>query len=268
MAHRLDGRVAIVTGAGGGVGRAISKRLVEAGCHVMLADTDEGQLAATLDAVGSDGPGKVEHFHCDVCQRLDTNNLLAATMSAFDRLDILINAARRVDRVDFFDLTEQDIDQAMETNLKSSLLISQAAARKMIALAKDRDEPCQGAIVNISSIAAKRTLPELLPFSVSCAALDQLTRSMAVALAPEGVRVNGVAVGGIMTRSIREALKEVDDLRAEVTAATPLDRIGEPAEAAEVALYLASDAASFVTGQIVAVDGGRSLLDPLAKPAV
>jgi len=156
----------------------------------------------------------------------------------------------------------------METNLKSTFVLSQAAARKMIQLAKDRDEPCKGAIVNISSIAATRTLPTLLPYSVSCAALDQLTRSMAVSLASSGIRVNAIALGGVMTRSIKEAMKELDDFRAQMTAVTPLGRIGEPAEAAEVALYLASDAASFVTGQVVAVDGGRSLLDPLATPAV
>jgi 7-alpha-hydroxysteroid dehydrogenase len=171
-------------------------------------------------------------------------------------------------RGDFFELTAQDFEQVMETNLKSTFVLSQGAARKMIQLAKERDERCKGSIVNISSVAATRTLPQLLPYSVSCAALDQLTRSMAVALAPKGIRVNGVALGGVMTRSIRDALKELDDFRAQMTAVTPLGRIGEPAEAAELALYLASDAASFVTGQVVTMDGGRSLLDPLATPAV
>ena len=180
----------------------------------------------------------------------------------------MVNAARRIDHGDFFDLNEAVFDEVMETNLKSAFVLSQAAARKMIQQAKDRDEPCNGAIVNISSISARRTLAQLLPYSVSCAALDQLTRSMAVALASSGVRVNGIALGGVMTSRIRDALKEIEDFRAELTAVTPIGRIGEPREAAEVALFLASDAASFVTGQIVAVDGGRGLLDPLATPVV
>lgn len=234
----------------------------------MLSDASEANLSEAREALGSGGPGEVEAFHCDVCERLDNKNLLAATLSTYDRIDIVVNAARRVAHGEFFELSDQDFDDVMQINLKSAFLLSQAAARKMIALAKDRDEPCNGAIVNISSIAANRTLPQLLPYSVSSAALDQLTRCMAVALAPEGIRVNGVALGGVMTGNIREALKEVDDFRAEMTAVTPMGRIGEPVEAAEVALYLASDAASFVTGQIVTMDGGRSLLDPLGIPAL
>jgi len=268
MAYRLEGRTAIVTGAGGGVGRAIARRFSEEGVNVMLADTDEGNLSEAVEVVGASGAGKLETFHCDICQRLDTNNLLAATLSAFDRIDIVVNAARRIERGEFFELKEENFDQVIQTNLKSTFMLSQTAARRMIQLAKEREEKCKGAIVNISSIAATRTLPTLLPYSVSCAALDQLTRSMAVSLAPSGIRVNAIALGGVMTRSIREAMKELDDFRAQMTAVTPLGRIGEPAEAAEVALYLASEAASFVTGQVVAVDGGRSLLDPLATPAV
>lgn len=268
MSYRLEGRAAIVTGAGGGVGRAIAKRFSEAGVNVMMADADESQLGSTKDLVGADASGAVEAFHCDVCRKLDTNNLLAATLSAFDRIDIVVNAARRIDSGDFFDIKEKVFDEVMETNLKSAFVLGQAASRKMIQQAEDREEPCTGAIVNVSSIAARRTHAHLLPFSVSCAALDQLTRSMAVALAPTGVRVNGIALGGVMTRNIREAMKESEDLRDEITAVTPVGRIGEPAEAAELALFLASDAASFVTGQILSVDGGRSLLDPLATPAV
>jgi 7-alpha-hydroxysteroid dehydrogenase len=120
--------------------------------------------------------------------------------------------------------------------------------------------------VNVTSVAAQLTLPELAPYSVSCAAVDQLTRSMAVALAPRGVRVNAVSIGGVMTGALKDALREREDLRGQMIGVTPIGRIGEPAEAAEVAVFLASDAASFVTGQIVAVDGGRSLLDPLAIP--
>ena len=128
------------------------------------------------------------------------------------------------------------------------------------------EQAFRGALVNISSIAAQRTVPELLAYSVSCAALDQLTRSFAAALAPQAIRVNAVALGAVMTRRLREALSERGELRDEMVSVTPLGRIGEAEEAAEAALFLASPAASFVTGQVLAVDGGRLVLDPLASP--
>ncbi|MEL6680730.1 MAG: SDR family oxidoreductase, partial [Pseudomonadota bacterium] len=140
-------------------------------------------------------------------------------------------------------------------------------ARKMIKHAEERgDEGPAGSIVNITSIAAQRTVPELLAYSVSSAALDQMTRSLALALAPDRVRVNGVALGAVMTAHLQDALRERNTLREDLINATPLGRIGEAEEAAEAAVFLASDLSSFITGQILAVDGGRTLLDPVERP--
>ncbi|MEM1345639.1 MAG: SDR family oxidoreductase, partial [Pseudomonadota bacterium] len=156
-------------------------------------------------------------------------------------------------------------DAAYTDNVRNVFTLAQATARRMIAQSED-DPDFRGAIVTVTSIAARRTVPELFAHSVSCAALDQLTRSMAACLAEHRIRVNGVAIGSVMTQTLREALKERSDLREEMVRVTPLGRIGEAEEAAEAAVYLASDKASFVTGQIMAVDGGRTVLDPLASP--
>ncbi|MES2144732.1 MAG: SDR family oxidoreductase, partial [Pseudomonadota bacterium] len=124
-----------------------------------------------------------------------------------------------------------------------------------------------GSIINLSSIAAHLTRPELLGYSVASAAVDQMTRSMAVALAPMGIRVNAVAFGSVMSASLQATLKDNPDYRAEITQGTPLQRIAAPAELAETVQFLASDASNFITGQILTVDGGRSLIDPVAAPA-
>jgi 7-alpha-hydroxysteroid dehydrogenase len=150
----------------------------------------------------------------------------------------------------------------------TALRLSQAVARRMIKQAKDGDDDAYvGSIVNLSSIAARRTHPDLLAYSVSSAALDQMTRSMAVALASKRIRVNAVAFGSVMSASLKGTLREHDDMREAIVGCTPLQRIASPNEVADAVQYLASDAAGFVTGQIITVDGGRTLIDPSAVSA-
>jgi len=149
----------------------------------------------------------------------------------------------------------------------TSLRLSQLVARRMIKQAEGREDGPVGSIINISSIASRRARPELLAYSVSTAALDQMTRSLAVALAPERIRVNAVAFGSVMSASLKEALKENRDFRDEIEANTPLRRIASPQELTETVQYLASDGAGFMTGQVLTVDGGRTLLDAVDAPA-
>ena len=264
MVDRLSGKTVIITGAAGDLGRAVALRLASAGARLMLADGADEALTALSEELADSG-ASAERFSCNLEEKLSVNNLLAATHSAFGRIDILVNAERHPTPGAFIDLKPAEFDAVWDSNVRSVFVLSQAVARKMIAQGKE-DPDFQGAIVNITSIAARRTVSSLFAYSVACAALDQLTRSMAANLAEHRIRVNGVALGSVMTASLRNALRERSELRDEMIRVTPLGRIGEVEEAAHAVAYLASDEASFVTGQIIAVDGGRTVLDPLASP--
>lgn len=264
MTRPLEGRTAIVTGAGDGVGRAIALRFAAAGARVLASDRDEAALEQVTERI-REGGGEAAAFACDLASSLSAANLIAAALDSYDRLDVLVNGARRVAGGAGLDTEPARLTESFEVTVRAAFQLTQAAARRMVAQRKEAGgEGPAGAVVNVTSVAARRSSPELLHHSVACAALDQLTRSMALALAPQGVRVNAVALGAVMTGSLREALKSRPDLRQALTRVTPLGRIGDAEEAAEAALFLASPAAGFVTGQVLAVDGGRDLLDPLA----
>lgn len=266
MSFSITGKTAIVTGAAHGVGLAIGRHFVEQGANVVFADLDEDGLHRELDQlIKEDGP--VRLFAGDLRQKLTVANLLSLTVDAFDRVDILVNAARRFQVTDPLDPDDDSVEKLLEQNMMTALRISQATAKRMIRQSEGNDEDPAGSIINISSIAARRAHPQMLAYSVSTAALDQMTRSLAVALAPKRIRVNAVAFGSVMSASLKDALKEEDGMRSEILRHTPLARIASPGEVSDAVQYLASDAAGFVTGQIITVDGGRTLIDPAAVSA-
>ncbi|KUF09221.1 SDR family NAD(P)-dependent oxidoreductase [Pseudoponticoccus marisrubri] len=265
MGFSIEGKTAIVTGAANGVGLAIARHFVDKGANVMLADMDEPRLHKECGKTDDDG--NMRYFAGDLRERLTMANLLSATLDAFDRVDVLINGSRQMLPSDPLDIEDDTVPQLLEQNLMTSLRMSQLVAKRMIKQAKDQTEGQVGSIINLSSIAARRTHPELLGYSVSCAALDQMTRSMAVALAPERIRVNAVAFGSVMSASLKDTLKEHTSYRSDIEDHTPLGRIAAPRDLAETVQFLSCDGAGFVTGQILTVDGGRTLLDPVAAPA-
>ncbi len=265
MSFSIAGKTAIVTGAANGVGLAIAQSFALAGANVMFADMDETRL---LKELGDDRDENIAYFAGDLRQRLTIANLLSATVDAFDRVDILINAARQVIPSKPLCSTDDAMDVMLEQNLITPLRLSQAVAKRMILQAeKDGvDEGPIGSIVNLTSIADRRAHPDLLAYSISTAALNQMTQSLAVALAPRRIRVNAVAFGSVMSESLKMTLKQDDSHRSDLIAHTPMGRIAGAHEITDAVQFLASESASFTTGEILTVDGGRSLLDTARAP--
>ncbi|MEL6620738.1 MAG: SDR family oxidoreductase [Pseudomonadota bacterium] len=266
MSFLISGKTAIVTGAANGIGLAVARQFADRGANVMCADMDEKRLANELGDVVEDG--NIRYFAGDLRQRLTIANLISATIDAFDRVDILVNASRQVMITDALDPEDDTVDILLEQNLMTALRLSQQVARRMIKQAEGQDEAQSiGSIINLSSIAARQTRPELLGYSIASAGLEQMTRSMALALSPHRIRVNAVAFGSVMSASLQASLGDHPDWRDEIEGQTPLHRIAAPTELVDAVQFLASDGSGFVTGEIMTVDGGRSLLDPVGAPA-
>jgi 7-alpha-hydroxysteroid dehydrogenase len=265
MSFSISGKTAIVTGAANGIGLAIARNFADRGANVMCADMDEARLKEEL------GPhldeGNMRYFAGDLRQRLTIANLISATIDAFDQVDILINASRQVMTTDVLDVEDTSVEVLLEQNMMTSLRLSQQVAKRMIKQSADQTEGSVGTIVNLSSIAARSTRPELMGYSIASAAMEQMTRSMALALAPQRIRVNAIAFGSVMSASLKSSMIENSEWRDEIEAKTPLGRVAGPGELVDAVQFLASDASAFMTGEVVTVDGGRSLLDSVEAPA-
>ncbi|MEO1204923.1 MAG: glucose 1-dehydrogenase [Pseudomonadota bacterium] len=257
----LSKRVALVTGGAAGIGRAIVERMALEGAQVVVVDLNDEAGRETVSAV--EGLGREAVYRsANISERLDVHNLMAACADAFGRLDILVNNAGVVDTVDFLELDEAEFDRVMATNVKGAFLLSQAVARRLIKQAEtstDINAPA-GAIVNVSSITAHFGAPDHVAYSASKGAMMQLTKSMALALAPHGIRVNAVAPGSI-EGDVLDALLDSKAQRQAAQIRTPLGRFGSPEEIAAVVAWLASEQASYLTGTTIWADGGRMALN-------
>ena len=258
MSHQihfgLADRVFVITGGAQGIGEACARRLVADGAAVALWDVDDAQgqaLAAALAAGGA----RVAYQHCNVARKADVDAALAATLAAFGRVDGLVNNAGIFKAAAFLDISEADWDAVIDVNLKGHFLVGQAVAKQLVA------QGGGGAIVNMSSVNARLTIASIASYNASKGAIDQLTRVMALGLAEHRIRVNGVAPGTIATELAARAVLTSEEAKARIMSRTPMQRLGEPAEIAAVVAFLLSDAASYMTGETVLVDGGRMTLN-------
>ncbi len=248
---QLQDKVALVTGAASGIGFAIAAAFVAEGAKVLLADVNQAKGEAAAQSLGDAAAFAV----CDVGDKVSATAAVAAAVARFGRLDILVNNAGIIHPADFLELEEEDFDRVLRVNLKGAFLCAQAAARQMVAQAG-----AGGAIINLSSVNAVMAIPNQTAYNVSKGGINQLTRNAALALAPHGIRVNAIGPGSILTDMLTVVMDD-EAAKARILSRTPLGRCGTVEEMASIAVFLASPASSYITGQTLYADGGRMAMN-------
>ncbi|HOK12311.1 MAG TPA: glucose 1-dehydrogenase, partial [Ottowia sp.] len=217
----LRDRVVIVTGGAQGIGEACARRFAREGARVVVADVQDARGQALAAELGA------SYLHCDVGDKAQVDALVAQVMRAHGRIDVLVNNAGIFKAADFLDVTEADFDAVLRVNLKGAFLVGQAVAREMARAGR-------GSIVNMSSVNSVLAIPSIASYNVSKGGINQLTRAMALALADKGVRVNAVGPGTIATELAAQAVLTSEDARNKIMMRTPMKRLGEPGEIADV----------------------------------
>jgi glucose 1-dehydrogenase len=251
---RLTGKCAVVTGAASGIGLACARRLAADGAAVLLGDIDARAGESAARQLRDEGRRAV-FVATDVTKRAAIAALVDRALAQYGRLDIMLNNAGVAPSASILDMSDELFDRVLSTNLRSAFIGTQLAARQMIAGGRG------GVIINMSSVNALLAIPGLAAYACSKGALNQLTRVAAVELAPHNIRVVAIGPGTILTDLARQVVMGDDAGRRKILARTPLGRAGEPEEVASVASFLASDDASYITGQTIYPDGGRLALN-------
>ena len=257
ISYGIGGKVCLITGGAQGIGEACARLFLEQGAKVVIVDiqSERGQsLASQLQQLGHE----ILFIASDIGNKVEVDAVIKQVIAQHGRLDVLVSNAGIFKAAPFLEVSESDFDEVLRVNLKGAFLMGQAAARVM----KDQGG---GAIVHMSSVNGVLAIPEIASYNVSKGGLNQLTRAMALALADDGIRVNAVAPGTIATELASKAVLTSEEARNKILGRTPMKRLGDPSEVAHVVAFLASDAASYMTGEVITVDGGRMALNYTVK---
>lgn len=250
----FTGKAVIVTGAAAGIGKACARAFAKARAAVVLADVNASANEAAAADIARETGAETMARAVDVGDDKACAALFGETVRQFGRIDVLVNNAAILSPGGVLDLDPAAFDRVLRINLRSYFVLTQLVARHMI------EKKIKGAIINMSSLNAKVAIPNQLAYVTAKGGIQQLTTAAALELAAYGIRVNAIGPGSIMTDLLKRVVAD-DAARRAILARTPLGRIGEPEEIASVALFLASDMASYVTGQTIFADGGRSTLN-------
>ena len=249
---KLENRIALITGAARGIGLAIAERFVAEGAIVTIADILDAEGKAAAKSIGA------QYLHCDVSKSADIKTTLEHVVKTHGAIDLLVNNAAISIAKNFLEITEEDFDKVIGVNLKGAFLLTQEAARHMIEQVKAGRKA--GAIVNMSSVNDTLAIPIIAPYTMSKGGVKQLTAVSALALAEHGIRVNAIGPGSIMTDMLKGVANDKTAMNR-ILSRTPLGRVGQPSEIASIAAFLASDDASYISGQVIYADGARMPLN-------
>lgn len=241
-------KVAIVTGGGSGLGFAIAQKFVDNNITTIIAGRNSEKLNAAKIQLGK----LCFALPCDVSDLKSIPPFVQNILTQFGQIDILVNNAGINMKKDFTAVTDEEFQEVITTNITAVFVMSREVVKHML-------EKRSGCIINISSMAAQYGLPKVIAYSASKTAIEGMTRAMAVELSPKGIRVNAIAPGFIFSEMTDKALDSDPERKAKVFGRTPMGTMGQPEDIGNAALYLASDAAKFITGIVLPVDGGNSI---------
>lgn len=242
-------KVAIVTGGGSGIGLAIAQKFVQAGIRTVIVGRDNQKLQVAKEGLGA----LCETATSDLTDLAGIPALVNSLIEKFGRIDVLVNNAGINMKKEFTEVTDEDFQRILQTNLTAVFALSREVVKCMI------EKGTKGSIINISSMASQYGIPKVIAYTASKSAIEGMTRAMATELSPKGIRTNCIAPGFIATEMSAKALNNDPERKGKALGRTPMGYLGDPADIGEAALFLASDAAKYITGVVLPVDGGNSI---------
>lgn len=241
-------KIAIITGGGSGIGFAIAEKFVQNNIRIVIVGRDQHRLDNAKNKLG----GLCDSFSCDLNDLNEIPKLVNKIIDMHGQIDILVNNAGINMKKDFTEVSDEEFQQIIKTNVTAVFSLSREVVKKML-------QQGSGSIINISSMASQYGLPKVIAYTASKSAIEGMTRAMAVELSPKGIRVNCIAPGFIVTDMTAKALNDDSERKQKVISRTPMGYMGDPADIANAALYLANGESKYVTGIVLPVDGGNSI---------